>query len=299
MTLTDRDKKMALIIFPLAIVVAFWFLVLAPKRTEATSLGDQLATVEAERDTAVAEAGALENAKTNYAKDYETVVRLGKAIPSSVDMPSLLVQLDRASEGTDIRFVKVAAGARTAAPVAPAPTPAPEGSDPAAEPGGAPAETGPGTAAESAGEAVETSDGASAAGGADPAPAAPGDPVVATTTTAAPGLDTVPLDFSFSGGFFEMADFFHEMKRFVFVANERVRVQGRLMRINGFSFEATSFPTIKAEVQATVYLAPKSEGATAGATPSGPPVTEQASAAPPPTTADPAAAPADASGGIQ
>jgi len=297
--LNDRDKKLATIIFPLAIVAAFWFLVLAPKRTEATSLGDQLATVEAERDAAVAEAGALEGAKTNYAKDYETVVRLGKAIPGSVDMPSLLVQLDRAAEGTDIRFVKVAAGPRTAAP-APA-APAPEGSAPAAEAGGAPAETAPGTAAESANEAAQTSDEASAARGADAATTV--DPAVGATTAAAPGLDTVPLDFSFSGGFFELADFFHEMKRFVYVANRRVRVQGRLMQINGFSFEATSFPTIKAEVQATVYLAPKSEGATAGANPSGPSLTEQASAAPETAAAPPAppagATPVDTSGGIQ
>jgi hypothetical protein len=31
---------------------------------------------------------------------YAQVVRLGKALPSSVDMPSLLVQLDAAAAGT-------------------------------------------------------------------------------------------------------------------------------------------------------------------------------------------------------
>ena len=299
MTLTDRDRKIAMVLIPVLLVAACWFVVLAPKRSQAADLGDQLAMAEGERDTAVAEAGALENAKVNYAKDYETVVRLGKAIPSSVDMPSLLVQLDRATRGTDIRFGKIAAGARTTAPVAPVPTEGAEGT-PAAAPGGEAAQTAPGTAAESAGEAVQTSDQASAAAGADTT-ATTSTEGTPTGGTAAPGLDTVPLDFTFSGGFFEMADFFHEMKRFVYLANKRVRVQGRLMQIDGFSFEATNFPTIKAEVQATVYLAPKSEGTTAGATPAGPPITQQAAADPssPAPATPPAATPVDSTGGIQ
>ena len=49
-------------------------------------------------------------AKTNFAADYGEIVRLGKAIPARVDMPSLLVQLDRAAEGTGITFTKITQG---------------------------------------------------------------------------------------------------------------------------------------------------------------------------------------------
>ena len=41
-------------------------------------------------------------------------------------------------------------------------------------------------------------------------------------------------------------------------------------------FQASSFPVIKAEVLATVYLSPKSEGTTAGATSEGPATTPAA-----------------------
>ena len=61
----------------------------------------------------------------DYAKDYATVVRLGKAIPSTLDMPSLLVQLESAAKGTGIDFDSITVGERTTA-AAPAATSADE-----------------------------------------------------------------------------------------------------------------------------------------------------------------------------
>ena len=61
------------------------------------------------------------------------------------------------------------------------------------------------------------------------------------------------------------------MKRFVRVVNDHIVIRGRLMTINSFSFDSTeNFPEIKAQVSATVYLAPKAEGVEAGASPLGP-----------------------------
>jgi hypothetical protein len=81
----------------------------------------------------------------------------------------------------------------------------------------------------------------------------------------------VPLDFEFRGSFFDLADFFHRMKRFVRVANDKIVIRGRLMTINSFTFDTSAgFPEVKAQVHATVYLAPKAQGVDAGATPQGP-----------------------------
>ena len=278
MTLTDRDKKIALLIVPLALVLGYWFMVLGPKRGEATDLGARLAQAEKKRDGAQSQASQLEGSKNTYAKDYETVVRLGKAIPATLDMPSLIVQLDSAADGTGIRFKKIRAGARNVAPAPPAPTQGGSGGDAAA--GGEKASTDGGKATEQANEAAKTSDTANSAAGAD---AASG---TAAAKSGAPGLDSVPLEFSFTGSFFDLADFFHRTKRFVRVANEKIKVQGRLMTIDGLTFQAASFPVIKAEVLATVYLSPKSEGTTAGATSEGPATT--------PAAGTPAPAPAPA-----
>jgi len=95
----------------------------------------------------------------------------------------------------------------------------------------------------------------------------------------APGLVCVPLEFEFTGRFLRLADFFHRLKRFVRVAGNRIDVKGRLLTIDTVKLtsDVAAFPGIKAEVSATVYLAPPQQGATAGATPSGPAQTRQAS----------------------
>ncbi len=269
MSLSDRDKKIVIVLVPLVLILGYWFLLLAPKREEAGSLGERLSQAEKKRDDAQALSSQLEGSKATYAKDYETVVRLGKAIPSTLDMPSLIVQLDHAADGTGIKFRKVRAGARSAAPPPPAPA---SGDKPAAAAGGEKASTGPGKATEQANDTKQAADAAAGqpAGGA------------AASTSGTPGLDSVPLEFSFSGSFFDLADFFHRMKRFVRVANEKIKVDGRLMTIDGLTFESSAFPTIKAEVRATVYLSPKEQGATAGATSQGP------------STATPASSPSSA-----
>ena len=93
----------------------------------------------------------------------------------------------------------------------------------------------------------------------------------ATGTSGVPGLDSVPLNLEFRGDFFNLADLFHRLKRFVQVVNGNIQVNGRLMTIDSLNFDATqSFPKVKANVTATVYLTPAAEGLTAGATPKAP-----------------------------
>jgi hypothetical protein len=270
MSLTDRDRKLLLALIPIVAVIAYWFLLLAPKREDASKVRNQLSQAQAVRDTAQQKASQLSGAKRSFAADYATVIRLGKSIPASVDMPSLLVQLDRAARGTGIKFTDVKAGTRSAStPAAPAPTtstPSSGGTGPTAQ-GAAPAQSAPGKAAQGASNAVNSANGANAAAAGTPAAGAG----TGAAGTSAPGLETIPLDFEFRGSFFDLADFFHRMKRFVRVANKQIVIRGRLMTINSFSFDSSeAFPQIKAQVSATVYLAPKAEGVDAGASPQGP-----------------------------
>ena len=91
----------------------------------------------------------------------------------------------------------------------------------------------------------------------------------------------MPLELEFTGNFFNLADFFHRVKRFVHVVNGNVMVNGRLVTIESinYSSDAELFPKIRAELTATVYLTPKAQGVTAGATPQGPGVTTTPAAA--------------------
>jgi hypothetical protein len=198
-------------------------------------------------------------------------------------MPSLLVQLDRAARGTGIKFTDIKTGERVGAPTAPAAATTPAtpggGSGGPAAPGAAPAQSGPGQAAQTASGAVQTANGAS--GAAAGTPGANGtDGSTGADGSGAPGLESVPLDFEFDGSFFDLANFFHRMKRFVKVANDKIVIRGRLMTIDSFTFDSSAFPSIKAQVSATVYLAPKAQGVDAGATPQGPAPVSPAGQAP-------------------
>ena len=293
MSLTDRDRKIVIMLLPVILIAVYWFLILSPKRKEAHKLSAQVTKVQQARDAAVSQANTLEQAKANFASQYAAMVRLGKAIPTQVDMPSLIVQLDGAAHGTGIQFGDIKVGARVAAaPVATTTTPSTGTTQPPVAAGGAPAQTTFGKAAESANNAAATGNaqsiqqsglsagdastststksgglpvgGGSASSAAAPAAVTPGQPV--------PGLDTVPLTFTFGGKFNNLAQFFHRLKRFVHLANNKISVQGRLITIDSLKFtsSAANFPFIEADVTATVYLSPKDGGTTAGATTQGP-----------------------------
>jgi Pilus assembly protein, PilO len=267
MSLTDRDRKIVMLLLPVVVILAYWFLLLSPKRHEAKTLETQVTTAQQSRDAAVAQAATLEQAKSRFPTEYAQMVRLGKALPTNVDMPSLLVQLSDAAKGTHIEFGDIHVGPRA---VAPALTPI---ALPAAK-----AQTAFGRAVQNANAAqasqtaaANQSNAAATAAGATGATGATGPTGAAgTTTSTAPGLDEVPLTFKFGGEFFDLADFFHHLKRFVHLTNNRISVQGRLLTIDSLKFASTTFPSLEADVTATVYLSPRNEGTTAGATSSGP-----------------------------
>lgn len=239
MTLTPRDKKIVLVLVPIVLLLGYWFLLLSPQRKDAAAAGEALEKQEQRLGAAEAQLAQLNSVKTGFAAEYGSLVRLGKAVPSSVDMPTLLVQLEAASKGTGIRFTKVKTGERdetaAAPPAQPPKAPAPGGSQ-------------------------------GAAGAAQPQAQQSG------AGAGAPGLDTVPLEFEFKGRFARLADFFHEVKRFVRASNDRIAVNGRLLTVDSLKFTSgeLEFPRLTAEVKATVYLAPKTQGTTAGASPAGP-----------------------------
>jgi hypothetical protein len=287
-SITDRDKKIITFLIPVLLVGAFFYFVLSPKRGEAGKVQEELTQAETQRDSAQAQVTQLTSAKNSFASDYQTVIQLGKSIPSTADMPSLLVQLDNAAKGTGINFDDVHLGDRqTSGTSSSASTPPGGGSNPAA-PGSAPASGGPGGAAQNAGQAVSS---ANAKNGANASTQAStggtGNSTTGPTGSGVQGLDSVSLDFTFTGQFGNLADFFHRMKRFVQVVNGQIQVHGRLMTIDSFTFQTgESFPNLTASVKATVYLAPKAEGIAAGATAQGPGGTSTASA-PAPSSSTP------------
>ena len=292
MTLSPRDRKIVTVLLPVLVVFGYWFLLLSPQRQAASEAATTLETEHARLADAESHASTVQAAKANFARDYAAVVALGKAIPTSVDMPSLLVQLEQAANGTGIELEGITVGERTAVadPAAASAATTPGAPDPAASgtaPSGEAPQSAPGAAAASAQGAADAASTPPATTDAAGTATTPTDPAAATATPAGGALESVSLEFNFTGYFFDLADFFHSLKRFVFVDGDKVRVRGRLMTIDAVEYatEAEKFPALNATVTATVYLSPKAEGVTAGATPAGPPTTPSA-AAPVPASSD-------------
>jgi hypothetical protein len=260
---TARDRIALTVVIAAVLVGGFWFLVLGPQRSKASKLSSQLTKEEQRLSTAQSDAAQSRAARTEYASNYATVARLGKAVPSSDDVPSLVYQLSSTAQstGVDFRTIKLenAASGAGAAPASATPAPAPaKGSSGSTPPAG--------------------SSGATPAAGSSGA--APASATQAATATLPPGavvgsagFPTMPFSFTFEGSFFRLSSFFSRLESQIQSSRGRLSVRGRLLTIDGLALTAAGqgFPHMKAAVAATAYLLPADEGLTNGATPSTPP----------------------------
>jgi hypothetical protein len=172
-------------------------------------------------------------------------------------MPSLLYQLDTAARGGKINFqsIRLAGGGGATAPTpAPAPAAAPAATTTPADGSTASTSTTPSSTTATTTPAPATQVAvASLPPGASVGPA---------------GLPTMPFTFVFNGDFFSMESFLQEVYRFISIKKDELRVQGRLLTIDGIALSAapSGFPRVKADISATAFLLPASEGLLNGAT---------------------------------
>lgn len=82
----------------------------------------------------------------------------------------------------------------------------------------------------------------------------------------------MPFTLEFKGSFFHMADFLRRVDRFVRAGGKTVRVEGRLLTVNGVALQPapTGFPAMQATLSVNAYLIPPGQDATGGASPSAP-----------------------------
>jgi Type II secretion system (T2SS), protein M len=251
---TTRDRIVIVVVLVAAALAGSWFVVLAPKRKEAGELRTKIETATKQLTQAQQSATQAKQAKAGYQDDYATVATLGKAVPSSDALPSLLYQLQAASHDARIDFstLKVSAAGSGAAT---GPTP-------------------PAAAAKAAGTGSNSTDSsASASSSASTAPAPATQAASASlppgATVGSAGFPVMPFAFVFSGSFFDMERFLGEVQRFVRIDGERVDVRGRLLSVDGFALTAgpKGFPSVRATVSATAYLQSPNDAGTSATTP--------------------------------
>lgn len=274
--MTARDRMVLSVVVALVVFAAAWFVLLAPGRKDAKALDVQISEATTRLAASKVTVAAGESAQAGYKTDYATVARLGKAVPSDDDLPSLVYQLQNASARSrvDFRSIELAGQSGAAAPVTPAAQVAAVG---AAEKG-QPAATG--------------TTGATGTSGASGATQAATSTLPPDTVIGAAGLPTMPFDFAFNGSFFRIQDLLHRLDRFTQVEGKKVSVRGRLVSIDGFSLKASGkgFPDMRASLHATAFVLPDDAAAPPSAAPGTAGLTTQPVSGSSPTIPTPTAA---------
>ncbi|HYQ78415.1 MAG TPA: type II secretion system protein GspM [Solirubrobacterales bacterium] len=247
--MSSSNRVIVAMLAVVVLAVAFWMLLLSPKKEEVSKLDKQVAKQEEQLLQHQSEVQQGLASQKAFPSAYRDLIVLGKAAPVDDDTASLIVQLSRNARSAGVRFETFLLAPNSGGEgEAPEPAPAPEP--------GQPSSFVPPTEV-----------------------AASTMPIGASIGPA--GLAVMPYTLTFKGSFFHVADFIHGLDSLVHSNNEKVEVTGRLITINAFTLtEDTSkrFPALQAEFTVTTFLVPPEQGVTGGATPTSPePSTTQVS----------------------
>lgn len=265
--MASANRLIVAILVVAALAIGFWMLALGPEREKAHELSSQVDSLDvslAEAQSRVAQAAA---ARRDFPADYQQLVVLGKAVPAGDETSSLLVELNQVATDSKVKFesIQLSSSSEAAVPAEAVATP------PAEAPAGA---------SSSAVPAAATVPPTEAAASLLPLGAAIGPA----------GLGVMPYSLSFSGNFFQVADFIDEIDSLVHTGNSKVAVDGRLVTLDGFALNADSergFPHLNATFAVTTYVTPPTQGIIAGASPTAPAPSTPVAAAETPSSEEP------------
>jgi hypothetical protein len=105
--MTTRDRLVLMGIVTLAVLVGGWFVLVSPERQKASKIDAEVSAAHTQREEARAQVANAHNAQTQYQSAYASMVRLGKAVPPEAEIPSLVYQLDQASNQKDVDFSSI------------------------------------------------------------------------------------------------------------------------------------------------------------------------------------------------
>jgi type II secretory pathway pseudopilin PulG len=250
--MTRRDRFMLMAIAAVALFAGFWLFVLSPQRKAASTAQAQVDTARSELAAAQQRAADGRVAQDAYRRDRATIVKIGRVVPETDDIPTLLTQLHTLAKKEGVWFTTYnvdAAGSSSSA-----------------------GSTG------QASSSTTTPTGQKASGStAAVAPLYPPGSV-----QMAGGLGRTPIKIGLKGEYFALERYLRSVQRFAVLSQKQEKTTGRLLVVDGFTYETSdrvawisgalkkSGKTIflKAELGASVYFAPPlaSPGSSSGST---------------------------------
>lgn len=109
--MTNRDRLVVMVIAVLAVLAGSWLLLVSPERKQAAQAQTRIDTARQQLQGAQQQAATERRAEAGYAAAYVSVVKLGKAVPPLQEVPSLVYELDRASNQRNVEFSSISSSA--------------------------------------------------------------------------------------------------------------------------------------------------------------------------------------------
>jgi hypothetical protein len=107
--MTGRDRIVVMVVATLGVLAAVWFLAVAPKREQAAKLATEVSAAQSQLASAESQLSGASAARARYETAYASIVSLGKAVPASQEVPSLIYQLAQATNEKNVEFASITA----------------------------------------------------------------------------------------------------------------------------------------------------------------------------------------------
>lgn len=108
--MTTRDRLVLIGVIALALLAAVWLLLVSPERSKGSKLSGEVSAASAQLASAQGDAASAKAAQQRYSAAYSSVVSLGKAVPASEEVPSLMYQIAQATNEKHVQFNSITTG---------------------------------------------------------------------------------------------------------------------------------------------------------------------------------------------
>jgi len=104
----DRDRLILIGAVVVAVLVVSWMFWVSPERKKAATVHDQVATAQQTLSTAQTQLSSAQTSKAQYADAYAALVGVGKAVPPTAEVPSLIYEVNHAAGTHGVGFTSIA-----------------------------------------------------------------------------------------------------------------------------------------------------------------------------------------------
>ncbi len=105
--MTTRDRLVLMGVAILVVLAGGWILIVQPERKKASQLASQVSSAREEVSSARGKLTQAKEDQTLYTQAYASIVSMGKSVPAAKEVPSLVYELEQASNGKQVEFASI------------------------------------------------------------------------------------------------------------------------------------------------------------------------------------------------